>query len=195
MIFSAKLRESLVDKIIQEVIKPENEHRFPNYRKMYRELLKWYITLNYQLVAATVRSRDRSIIPIYAREIAFKRYIDGFKAKEVKDIMLLIGKTMKESLLTRPELKGSKRQVDDYIILTSQFAADEFEDAYETLENQPPEHMDSIKDIAQLISIENLKRIVRQLEDVYSDSLSNRPSREEAFDNYTFFVTLDSQNE
>ncbi len=193
-IFSS-LRESLVDKIIEEVIKPENEHRFPNYRKMYPELLKWYITLNFQLVAASVRSRDRSIIPIYAREIAFKRYIDGFKAQEVKNIMFLIGKIMKESLLTRPELKGSKRQVDDYIILTSQIAADEFEDAYEILEDHPPENMDSIKDIAQLISIENLKRIVRQLENFYSELFSNRPGREEVFDNYTFFVTLGSQNE
>jgi nucleoside-diphosphate-sugar epimerase len=191
----SELRESLVDKIIQEVVMPENEHRFPNYSKMYPELLKWYITLNYQLVAASVRSRDRSIIPIYAREIAFKRYMNGFKAQEVKDIMLLIGETMKDSLLTRPELKGSKRQVDDYIILTSQLAADEFEDAYEILEDQPPEHKDSIKDIAQLISIENLKRLVWQLEDFYSELLSNRPGREEGLDICTFFVTLDNQNE
>ena len=191
----SELRESLVDRIFQEVIKPENEHRFPNYRKMYPELLKWYITLNYQLVASSVRSRDRSIIPIYAKEIAFKRYINGFKSQEVKDIMFLIGKIMKESLLTRPELKGSKRQVDDYIILTSQLAADEFEDAYEILEDHLPEQMDSIKDIAQLISIENLKRIVKQLEDFYCESLSNRLGREEVFDNCTFFVTLDSQND
>ena len=102
---------------------------------------------------------------------------------------------MKDSLLKRPELKGSKRQVDDYIILTSQLAADEFEDAYELLEDQPPEHMDSIKDIAQLISIENLKRIVRQLEDFYSELFTTRSGREEVFDNYTFFVTLDSQSE
>ena len=181
----SELRESLVDKIVEEVIKPENEHRFPNYRKMYPELLKWYITLNYQLVAATVRSRDRSIIPIYAREIAFKLYMNGFKATEVKNIMFLIGEIMKNSLLARPELKGSKRQVDDYIILTSQLAADEFEDAYEILENQPPDHKDSIKDIAQLISIEDLKRIVRQLEDFYSELLSNRAGMEDVFDNYT----------
>jgi nucleoside-diphosphate-sugar epimerase len=191
----SELRESLVDKIVEEVIKPENEPRFSNYRKMYPELLKWYITLNYQLVAATVRSRDRSIIPIYAREIAFKRYMNGFKANEVRNIMFLIGETMKDSLLTRPELKSSQRQVDDYIILTSQLAADEFEDAYELLENQPQESKDSIKDIAQLISIENLKRIVQQLEDFYSELFSNRPGREELFDNYTFFVTLDNQNE
>lgn len=125
----------------------------------------------------------------------FVLHLAGFKAKEVKEIMYLIGKTMKESLLLRPKLKGSIRQVDDYIILTSQLAADEFEDAYEILEYQPSENMESIKDIAQVISIENLKRIVRHLEDVYSDTMSNRPYREEAFDNHTFFVTLDSQNE
>jgi hypothetical protein len=55
--------------------------------------------------------------------------------------------------------------------------------------------MDSIKDIAQLISIENLKRIVRQLEDFYSELFTTRSGREEVFDNYTFFVTLDSQSE
>lgn len=191
----SEMRDFLVEKIVQEVIKSENKHRFPNYRKMYPELLKWYIILNYQLVAVTVRSRDRSIIPVYAREIAFKRYMDGFKAEEVKDIMFLIGKTMKESLLTRSELKDSKRQVDDYIILTSQLAADEFEDAYEILEDQPPEHMESIKEIAQLISIENLKRIVRQLEDFYGNSLPSRIDREKGLYNYTYLATLDSQYE
>ena len=123
-----ELRESLVEDIIKEIMKPEYGPRFPNYRKMDHETLKWYITLNYQLVTATVKSRDRSIISTYARDIAFKRHFDGFGVKEVRDLWLLIGNTMKASLLTRPELKDSKQKVDDYIILTSQLAADEFED-------------------------------------------------------------------
>ena len=188
-----ELRESLVEKIEAEITNPANKHRFPNYREMYSELLKWYVTLNYQVVAATVRNRDRSIIPIYAKEIAFKRYMDGYGAKEVRDFWLLIGKTMRESLLTRPELKDSKRQVDDYIILTSQLAADEFEDAYEILENQPPEELPSTK-VAQLTSIENLKRIVQQLEDVYSDSLSNQLRREDTFNNHSFLIKLATQD-
>jgi nucleoside-diphosphate-sugar epimerase len=189
----SELRESLVEKIANEVIDPKNEHRFPNYRKMYRELLKWYITLNYQLVAAAVKSRDRSIIPVYAQVIAYKRYMDGFKANEVKNLMFLIGRTMRESLLSRPELKDSKRQVDDYVILTSQLAADEFEDAYEILEDRSPEQLPSAK-VAQLTSIENLKRVLHRLEDVYSDSLSNQLKREDTFDNKTFIITLDNQN-
>ncbi|MGA7143503.1 MAG: NAD(P)-dependent oxidoreductase [Desulfobacterales bacterium] len=189
----AQLRESLVEKIAAEVMHPKNEHRFPNYRKMYGELLKWYITLNYQLVAAAVRSRDRSIIPVYAQVIAYKRYMEGFEANEVKNLMLLIGRTMKEYLLSRPELKNSNRQVEDYVILTSQLTADEFEDAYEIFEEQSPEQQPPAN-VAQLTSIENLKRILRRLEDVYSDAFSNQLKKEAAFDDDTFFVTLDRQD-
>ncbi len=190
-----ELRESLVEKIVEEVMKPENEQRFPNYRKMYREMLKWYITLNYQLVAATVRSRDRAMIPSYAQEIAYRRYIYGFEAEEVKDLMLLIGKTMRESLLLKPELKGSKQKVDDYIILTAQLAADEFEDIYEILQNQSPYRLTPIKKTEHLTSSENLKKIVRQLEDIHIDPLSNRPSVDVIFKDYGVMITLINQHE
>ena len=190
-------RELLVDKIIQEVISPQNKHRFPNYRKMDRELLKWYITLNYQLVATTVKNRDRSIIPSYAKEIAYRRYIEGFKAREVKDLMIFTGKTMKEPLLAKHELKDWGQRVDDYIILTSQLATDEFEDTYEMLESQAPEQVASIKDIdvKPLTSSENLKQIVRLLEDIHSDPLTKRPSADVTFKNYGVLIKLKTPNE
>jgi hypothetical protein len=190
-----ELRESLVEKIVEEVMKPGNEQRFPNYRKLYREMLKWYVTLNYQLVTAAVRNRDRSIIPTYAQEIAYKRYVEGFKATEVRDLWLLIGKTMKESLLTRPELKGSKQKVDDYIILTSQLAADEFEDIFEILEGRPPDQLALIKDIEQLTSIENLKKIVRQLENGFNHSMSDRSNIDVIFKDYGVLIKLTNQSE
>ncbi len=171
-----ELRESLVDKIVQEVMKPGNEQRFPNYRKMDQDLLKWYITLNYQLVSATVRNRDRAMIPNYAQVIAYRRFVEGFKAKEVQQLMFLTGKTMEESLVERPELKGSKQRLDNYIILTSQLAADEFEDTYEILETYPPEQVAAIETVESLASSDELKRIVLQLEDICSDSLSHQLS-------------------
>jgi nucleoside-diphosphate-sugar epimerase/glycine cleavage system H lipoate-binding protein len=123
-----ELRESLVENIIKEIMNPEYGQRLPNYRKMDPVTLKWFITLNYQLVTASVKSRDRSIISAYARDLAYKRHFEGFGVKEVRDLWLLIGNFMKASLLTRPELKDSEQRVDDYIMLTSQLIADEFED-------------------------------------------------------------------
>jgi hypothetical protein len=111
----------------------------------------------------------------------------------VKNLMLLIGKTMREYLLSRPELKTSKRQVDDYVILTSQLTADAFEDAYEILQDQSPDQHPPAE-VVQLTSIENLKRILRRLEDVYSDALSNQLMKEDIFDNHTFFITLNHQD-
>ena len=189
-------RELLVDKIIQEVFSPQNKHRFPNYRKMDHELLKWYITLNYQLVATTVKKRDRSMIPSYAKEIAYRRYVEGFKAREVKDLMTFTGKAMKESLLAKQELKGWSQRVDDYIILTSQLAADEFEDTHEMLESQASEQTASIKDIdiEPLTSSENLKQIVRQLEDIHSNPITNHSSANVTFKNDGVLIKLKTPN-
>jgi len=171
-----ELRESSVNELVEEVLKPENAVRFPNYRKMDRDLLKWYITLNYQLVSATVRNRDRAMIPNYAQVIAYRRFVEGFKAAEVKDLMFLTAKTMEKSLLERPEFKDSKHRVDDYIILTAQLAIDEFEDTYEILKSYPPEQVADVDTIKAISGSDDLKRIVLQLEDICSDSLSHQLS-------------------
>lgn len=168
----SEARKSLVNKIIEVVMAPENKVRFPNYRKMDQDLLKWYITLNYQLVSASVRNRDRSMIPNYAQVIAYHRFVDGFGIKEVKDMMFLTGQTMEDYLLKRPELKDARHRVDDYIILTSQLGADEFEDTYEILKSFPPGHIKSIENLTVLAASEDIKRIVHNLEDICSDSLS-----------------------
>jgi hypothetical protein len=135
------------------------------------------------------------MIPNYAKEIAFIRYSDGFEVREVKDMMILTGKTMEAFLLERPELRGSKQRVDDYIILTSQLAADEFEDTYETLEARLPEHTDSIEEDEPLTSSENLKRIIRGLEDVRDDSLQNQRDSVVTFKPYGVSIKLTTQKD
>jgi len=171
-----ELRESLVDRLVEEVMKPEHDQRFPNYQKMNRDLLKWYITLNFQLVSASVRNRNRAMIPNYAQVIAYRRFVEGFDAREVKDLMLLTARTMETSLLERSEFRSLKQRVDDYIILTSQLAIDEFEDTYEILKTYQPEQFVAIDTMESLSNSNDLKRIVLQLEDICSDSLSHRLS-------------------
>jgi nucleoside-diphosphate-sugar epimerase/glycine cleavage system H lipoate-binding protein len=160
-----ELRESLVEDIIKEVMKPEFGQRFPNYRKMDPETLKWYITLNYQLVTATVKSRDRSIISDYAREIAYKHYFDGPGVKEVRDLWLLIGNTMKTSLIARPELKDSEQRVDDYTILTSHLIADEFEDTMSAAAFAEAGEFDTAAQILDRDKKKKLKNLKQRVDD------------------------------
>jgi nucleoside-diphosphate-sugar epimerase len=190
-----RLREPIIQNIIQGVNTYDNAQQFTNYLKMDRELLKWHIMLNYQIIAATVRNRERSIIPTFAREVARRRHAEGFPVKEVKALMALTGKTMEAFLLKRPELKDSKQRVDDYIFLTSQFAGDEIEDAYEVLESQPKDQTASIKTMESLTSSENIKLIVEKLEDIGANMFSFQPKGEVLFKKYGALIKLNTPNE
>jgi len=192
-------RDVLINMVIKEVIQPKNKIRFPNYSKMDREMLKWYITLNYQLIATTVRDRDRSIIPNFLQQVAHRRYIEGFTVKEVKDLILFTGKTIEAFLLNRPELKDFKQRVEDYIVLTVQYAADELEDTYDVLKKilgtSPPKQAVSIKEQEKLTNSKNIKLIVEQLEDIGANLFSYRPNGEVMFKKYGVLIKLSPPNE
>ncbi|HSQ84064.1 MAG TPA: NAD(P)-dependent oxidoreductase [Desulfobacterales bacterium] len=191
-------RDLLIDMILREVTLAENRVRFPNYSKMDRELLKWYIILNYQLIATTVRDRDRTIIPSAVQQIAHRRYIEGFKVKEVKDLILITAKTMETFLLQRPELKSFKQRVEDYIVLTAQYAADELEDNYDVLKGilgaPLPTQIFSIKENEKLTKSKNIKLIVEQLEDIGANLLSYYPEGEIIFKKYGVLIKLRPPN-
>jgi len=187
-------RNLLIDNIIKEVILPENNVRFPNYSKMDRELLKWYITLNYQVIATTVRDRDRLIISNFVQQVAHRRYIEGFDVKEIKDLILFTGKTMEAFLLERPELKGFKQRVEDYIVLTAQYVIDELEDTYDVLKGilgtPPPQEVASIKENEKVTNGENIQLILEQLEDIGANLLSYHPNGEVIFKKYGALIKL-----
>ena len=191
-------RDLLIDMILREVTLAENRVRFPYYSKMDRELLKWYIILNYQLISTTVRDRDRTIIPSAVQQIAHRRYIEGFKVKEVKDLILITAKTMETFLLQRPELKSFKQRVEDYIVLTAQYAADELEDNYDVLKGilgaPLPTQIFSIKENEKLTKSKNIKLIVEQLEDIGANLLSYYPEGEVIFKKYGALIKLRPPN-
>jgi hypothetical protein len=166
---------------------------------MDHEMLKWYITLNYQLIATTVRDRDRSIIPSFVHQVAHRRYIEGFNVKEIKDLIFFTGKTMETFLLKRPELKGFKQRIEDYIVLTAQYTIDEFDDAYdilkEILEAPPPMQVASIEEDEKLTKSKNIKLIVEQLENISANILSYQPNGEVTFKKYGALIKLSSPKE
>jgi len=191
-------RDVLIDTIIKGVNLPENNVRFPKYSKMDREMLKWYITLNFQVIATTVRDRDRLIISNFVQQVAHQRYIEGFNVKEVKDLILFTGKTMEAFLLQRPELKGFKQRVEDHIILTAQYFIDELEDTYDVLKGilgtPPPREVASIRENEKITSSKNIKLIVEQLEDIGVNMLSYYPEGEVIFKKYGALVKLGPPN-
>ncbi len=171
-------RKVLIEKSLEQILSPKNASRFQNYRKMDHDLLKWYVSFGYQLISTTVRDRDRMLMQEYAQIIVLRRYAEGFNTKELKSFLYMLRDIISDTLKTSPALKGMEQRINDYIHLTIQFTIDEIEDTYEFLESQPPEYISEIEKNNSPTSSDDLKRIVRKIEDICSDSLDNRLSSE-----------------
>ncbi len=171
-------RTVLIEKTLEQILSPENASLFQNYRKMDHDLLKWYVSLGYQLISTTVRDRDRILMQEYAQIIVLRRYAEGFETKEIKSFLYMLRNTISDALKTSPELKGMGQRINDYIHLTIQFTIDEIEDMYEFLESQPSAYIQEIEKNDSPASNDDLKRIVRKIEDICGDSIGNRLSSE-----------------
>ena len=139
------------------------------------ELLKWDIGLHYQMLAATVKSRDRTMVQNFAQVIATHKYMEGFPAAEVEDFMMTIGKAVKKTMIVKPQLQEHPHRqtgrIDDLIILTIQFAVDEVEDTFEILKNSPPEQFNKNQPVESLDRSEPVRRMIRRIEDICGDSM------------------------
>ena len=168
-------RDAMIDKIMEEIRAEGNLERFAHYRRMDPDLLRWDIHLHYQMLAATVKNRDRTMVQNFAQVIATHKYMEGFPAVEVKNFMMTIGSNVKKTLVANPRLKDETgaqiRRIDDYIIHTIQFAVDEVEDTFEILKINPPDHFNKNQPVESLDRSEPVRRMIRRLEDVCGDSM------------------------
>ena len=168
-------RDAIAGRIMEEIKAPGNALRFPMYRQMDANLLCWDIRLYYQVLAATVKSRDRTMMQNFAEIIGTHKYMEGFSASEVREFMAAIGNNVKKTMVAHPHLMGENgsgvSRIDDYITHTIQFAVDEVEDTFEILKTSPPAHVGEKTRVESLDHSESLRRMIRRLEDICGDSM------------------------
>ncbi|MCF8261142.1 MAG: NAD(P)-dependent oxidoreductase [Melioribacteraceae bacterium] len=133
------LRDSVIEQILEELLKEENRPNCPGYHSIDISALRKDTITIYQFLSVSVRTRDRVSPLAYARQIAFVRSDQNFKPDEVLFAIKVIGEIVTNNLLRQPELKGMGQAIHDDITLTIQLMADEIESTFELIarENQP----------------------------------------------------------
>lgn len=173
-----EVRETLVNKMLKYVLSQENKLRFRHYQKMGENTLKWYIILIYQMIALTIRSKDRQLMQNYVQIIAYRRFLEGFDVEEITEFLHTLVNIINSTLLTRAELKKMKQEIYDYVNITMQLTVDEIEDYFEFLKSQPLSSLPKVEELPLLENSEDLKRIVRQLEDTFYNTLDYHLKRD-----------------
>jgi len=170
------MRDEIVDLIEDYMIEPDHRARFSRYLEMDHETRRWFVSLFYQVLATSVRTRERHLVQHYAQVIAVRRHNEGFGLEQVRDVLTTHGEIISGALHTRPELADMKQVIYDHITLSIQLAVDGVEDAYDTLDSQSEDAVNRLGGTALPTTAGELEHMVQQLENICEDALP-RPLR------------------
>lgn len=164
-------RDMLVEKmIVYMYLAPDSRLRFPNYRRMEIEQLKKFVTLCYQVIAVTIKSRDTNLLNEYVKAITLCRFHQGFNTTEISNFSQTLVSIINNTLLSRPELSKSKQEILDFINMTLQLAVDEMEDYYEQLKAETDINTSTKSGKKFIVDIEEIERCILMLEDSFFDT-------------------------
>ncbi|KPK83860.1 MAG: hypothetical protein AMS27_11695 [Bacteroides sp. SM23_62_1] len=166
-------RELIINKMLDYISQSENKSRFANYRRLDQNLLKWYITMLYQLIATSIKVGDRIIIRKYIQAIAYRRYNEGFNVNETVDFLGSFEKILLSELLIDPDARETKNLLFSAISVAIQLSIDEMEESFETFESQFPEISPLTETGAGIQHVGNLKQIIANLEDTFFNSIEH----------------------
>jgi hypothetical protein len=174
-------RDFIINKMVDHVYSHDNGQAFGHYRSMDKLVLKWYITMLYQLIATSIKVGDRILIRKYIQAIAYRRFKSGFHSDEVVRFLSAFEKIMLSELLIDPEAQETREQLFTAVSIAVQLSIDEMEESFELFESDTSGLMPLPEVMPSLQNVGNLKSIITDLEDTFFDSLEHDLSKDLAF--------------
>ncbi len=159
------LRETLLETIVDYVKTPSLGEQLNRYAEMPPKNLLWFVTLVYQVLITSVRTRDRHLFRHYAQVIASQRKREGFEVDQVCTFLITIGRLVEEALMAKPVLAEFGQQVHDYVGLSFQLAADGVEDVYEISGDESVGLPTGYEELEIPTTVDGLELMVSRLED------------------------------
>ena len=171
-------REFVIARMTEHVYHEGNISRLQHYRSMDKLVLKWYITMLYQLIATSIKVGDRILIRKYIQAIAVRRFKTGFNVQEVVFFLEDFENIMKSELLIDPLSQEMRRQLFTAISIAIQLSIDEMEESFEFFTSDAS-HLVQLPDVMPALSnVGNLKSIITDLESTFFDSLESDLSKD-----------------
>ncbi len=81
-----------------------------------------------------VRTRERGILVSYCRDLAERRYQQGFEAREVCDALRELNRIVFKHLRRDPEGEGLRQDIKNHVTMTLTWGCDEAQQVFEHLE-------------------------------------------------------------
>ena len=118
----------------EALVGPEGRQRFPSYQQVSGEEHQWNHTLILRHLMNAVRTRERSILVSYCRDLAERRFQQGFPSREVCDALRELNRIVFKVLRRDPESEGLRPDIYEHVTMTLTWGCDEAQQVFEHLE-------------------------------------------------------------
>ncbi len=164
-----RLRDELVERIYQDIRLAQIAEEQNDYRAMNRETLTSYVSLFYEVLITTIRTRDRATLRTYARILAYHRYHQRFHRSQVCEALATFSRQIRAALEQETDLALTTAQLHDNIDLSVQLACDEVEEVYEQLRERGADTASVTRSAELLSNSAEMQRLVDELHDICRD--------------------------
>lgn len=164
-----QLRDEMVERIYQDIRLAQLAEEQVDYRRMDDETLTSYVSLFYEVLITTIRTRDRGTLRSYARILAYHRYHQRFRRCQVCEALATFARQIRAALEQEKDLALTSAQLHDNIDLNIQLACDEVEDVYEQLRERGGDPISATRSTELLSNSAEMQRLVDELHDICRD--------------------------
>jgi nucleoside-diphosphate-sugar epimerase len=112
----------------------EGQRRFKSYQQVSAEEHAWHHQLVLRQLMNAVRTRERALFRAYCRDLAQRRFVQGFGAAEVCGVLELLNLVCFRVLRRDPEAKELRQAILDYVTTTLRFGCDEAQEVFELMQ-------------------------------------------------------------
>jgi nucleoside-diphosphate-sugar epimerase len=121
----------IIEQSIERFLHPRGRSRFASYHQVEPEELRWAVQQTFRNLKNAIRTREKGLFKSYCRDLAERRYRQGFRYEEVCEALTTELELCKEILEADPRSKGLESGIHDYLVMTFRLGIDEVQDVYE----------------------------------------------------------------
>jgi hypothetical protein len=112
---------------------PDRRDRFPTYQRFAAAEHDWNHRMLVRQLFNAVRTGDKSVFMTYCRDLAVRRFHEGFSAEEFCGAVELLNLICMRILRRDPASAGMRQQILDYLTMTLRYGCDQAQETFEDL--------------------------------------------------------------
>ena len=117
---------------------PDRRDQFPTYQRLAVAEHEWNHRLLVRQLFNAVRTGDKFVFMTYCRDLAARRFQEGFSAQEFCGAVELLNLVCMRILRRDPASAGMRQQLLDYLTMTLRYGCDQAQETFEELSLRQP---------------------------------------------------------